>query len=157
LIYSFEIDFRLPMPSYYTSTLDSPRLLISSTCWTPWCYPDDDTSAILNVKAYLHSVVDKAASAHISNKTEARKTESLLSPLLPGLLMKKGGRPYFVLKAKKRRSTPSERSVFTAAATVARKQSSQPVDLPIVEGIRLQNFRLPSPPLTIPSLFSHFS
>ena len=58
----------------------------------PWCFPDDDTPAILNVKAYLHSVVDKAASAHISNKTEASITEFLLSPLL----VKKGARPSLV-------------------------------------------------------------
>ena len=107
----------------------------------PWCYPDDDTPSTIVVKPYLHSLVDKAASAKISDKTEASITEFLLSPLL----MKKGGRPSFVLKAKKQRSTPSERSFVTAAATVVRRPISQLVDLPIIEGRHLQNFRLPSP------------
>jgi hypothetical protein len=108
----------------------------------PWCYPDDDTPSTIVVKPYLHSLVDKAASANISNKTEASITEFLLSPLL----VKKGDIPSLVLKPKSERSKSSPKAVVTAAATVARKPTSQPVDLPIIEGMHLQNFRLPSPP-----------
>ena len=48
----------------------------------PWCYPDDDTPAVIGVKAFLQSVVDKATSGKLSNKTEASITDFLLSPLL---------------------------------------------------------------------------
>jgi hypothetical protein len=97
----------------------------------PWCYPDDDTPAVIGVKAFLQSVVDKATSAKLSNKTKASITEFLLSPLL----IKKGGRPSLVLKPKAERSNPSRRIVVTAAATVARKPSSPPsIDLPIDQG-----------------------
>ena len=47
-----------------------------------------------------------------------------------------------VLKPKSERSKSSPKAVDTAAATVARKPTSQPVDLPIIEGMHLQNFRL---------------
>ena len=107
----------------------------------PWCYPDDDTPAAISVRSFMQSVVDKAASVKLSEKTEASITEFLLSPLL----VKKGDRPSLVLKPKSERSKSSPKAVVTAAATVARKPSSQPVDLPIIEGIHLQNFRLPSP------------
>ena len=96
----------------------------------PWCYPDDDTPSTIVVKPYLHSVVDKAASTKISDKTEASVTEFLLSPLL----VKKGGRPSLVTKAKEQRSTPSKRTVFTVAATVARKPCSPSVDHPFNQG-----------------------
>ena len=97
----------------------------------PWCYPDDDTPAVVGVKSFLQSVVDKATSAKLSNKTEASITEFLLSPLL----IKKGGRPSLVLKPKAERSNPSRRIVVTAAATVARNPSSPPsIDLPTDQG-----------------------
>ncbi len=97
----------------------------------PWCYPDDDTPAVVGVKSFWQSVVDKATSAKLSNKTEASITEFLLSPLL----IKKGGRPSLVLKPKAERSNPSRRKVVTAAETVARNPSSPPsIDLPTDQG-----------------------
>jgi hypothetical protein len=62
----------------------------------PWCYPDDDTPAAISVRSFMQSVVDKAASVKLSEKTEASITEFLLSPLL----VKKGDRPSIVLKPK---------------------------------------------------------
>ena len=115
----------------------------------PWCYPDDDIPAILNVKSYLHSVVDKASSANISNKTEASITEFLLSPLL----VKKGARPSLVLKPKAQRSTPSPKIVVTAAAIVARKPCSPPTDLPIDQGNISSLSRIFPPPLHPSSSF----
>jgi hypothetical protein len=109
----------------------------------PWCYPHDDTPATLTVRKYVHSSVDLAAHAGktIARFTDASITEYLCSPLL----VKKGDRPSLVCKPKSERSKSSPKAVVTAAATVARKPSSQPADLPIIEGIHLQNFRLPSP------------
>ena len=108
-----------------------------------WSYPHDDTPALLNVKSYVQSVVAQAANAgkRLLNFTTASISDFLLSPLL----IKKGDRPSLVCKPKSERSKSSPKAVVTAAATVARKPSSQPVDLPIIEGIHLQNFRLPSP------------
>ena len=128
----------------------------------PWCYPHDDSPATLTVKKYVHSSVDLAAHAGktIARFTDASITEYLCSPLL----VKKGDRPSLILKPKSERSKASPKAVVTAAATVARKPTSQPVDLPNIEGKHLQNFRLP-PPLTLflflffttPSLFSQCS
>jgi hypothetical protein len=114
----------------------------------PWCYPDDDIPAILNVKSYLHSVVDKASSANISNKTEASITEFLLSPLL----VKKGARPSLVLKPKAQRSTPSK-IVVTATVIVARKPCSPPTDLPIDQGNISSLFRIDLPSAPSPFFF----
>ena len=99
----------------------------------PWCYPDDDTPAAITVSKYLQSVIDKTASVKLSGKTEESNTEFLLSPLL----VRKGGRPSFVLEQPKaKRSTPSPRIVPTAAATVARKPSSPPsIEFSIDKGI----------------------
>ena len=97
----------------------------------PWCYPDDDTPAVISVKGCLQSVVDKVTSEKLSEKTEASIAEFLLSPLL----MKKGRRPSLVLKPKAERSGPSRRIAVSAAATVARKPSSPAsIDLPIDQG-----------------------
>ena len=117
----------------------------------PWSYPHDDTPATLTVRKYVHCSVDLAAHAGktIARFTDASITEYLCSPLL----VKKGDRPSLVLKPKSERSKSSPKAVVTA--TVARKPTSQPVDLPINEGMHLQNFRLPPPLLTTPSLFSH--
>jgi hypothetical protein len=107
----------------------------------PWCYPHVDSPAFIGVKAYVQSVVAQAthAARSLSQFTDASITDFLLSPLL----VKKGDRPNLVRKPKAQH-TPKPRAVVTAAATVARKPSSQPVDLPIIEGIHLQNFRFPS-------------
>ena len=115
----------------------------------PWCYPDDDTPAVIGVKAFLQSVVDKATSAKLSNKTEASITEFLLSPLL----VKKGARPSLVLKPKAQRSTPSPKIVVTAAAIVARKPCSPPTDLPIDQGNISSLSRIFPPPHHTSSLF----
>ena len=115
----------------------------------PWCYPDDDTPSTIVVKPYLHSLVDKAASAKISDKTEASITEFLLSPLL----IKKGGRPSLVLKPKADRSNPSRSIVVTAAAIVARKPCSPPTDLPIDQGNISSLSRIFPPPLHPSSSF----
>jgi hypothetical protein len=80
-------------------------------------------------------------------------TDSSISAFL--LSPQKGDRPSLVCKPKSERSNSSPKIVVTAAATVARKPSSQTADLPIIEGRHLHNFRLPSPLLTTPSLFSH--
>jgi hypothetical protein len=96
----------------------------------PWCYPDGNKPAVINVRSYMQSVVNKAASTKISDKTEESITEFLLSPLL----VNKGKRPLLVLKPKEQRCTPSQRAAVTAAATVARKPCSPSVELPIIEG-----------------------
>ena len=121
----------------------------------PWRFPHDDAPATFNVTCQVQRVVAKATflGKNLSDFTDTSISAFLLSPLL----VKKGDRPSLVLKPKSERSKSSPKAVVTAAATVARKPSSQPVDLPIIEGIHLQNFRLPSPPLTTPSLFSHCS
>jgi hypothetical protein len=76
----------------------------------------------------MQSVVDKAASVKLSEKTEESITEFLISPLL----VAKEGRSSFVLKPKAKQSTPSPRIFPTAAATVARKPSSPPrIEFPI--------------------------
>ena len=108
----------------------------------PWCYPHDDSPALIGVKKYVQSVVAQAthAARSLSQFTDASITDFLLSPLL----VKKGDRPNLVRKPKAQR-TPKPRAVVTAAATVARKPSSQPFDHPIIEGMHLQNFRLPLP------------
>ena len=118
-----------------------------------WCFPHDDAPATINVRGQVQSVVAKATHA---GKSMCTFTDSSISAfLLSPLLVKKGDRPSLVCKPKSERSKSSPKAVVTAAATVARKPSSQPVDLPIIEGIHLQNFRFPSPLLTTPSLFSH--
>ncbi len=48
----------------------------------PWCYPDGNKPAVINVRSYMQSVVNKAAPTKISDKTEESITEFLLSPLL---------------------------------------------------------------------------
>ncbi len=51
----------------------------------PWCYPDGNKPnkpAVINVRSYMQSVVNKAASTKIPDKTEESITEFLLSPLL---------------------------------------------------------------------------
>ena len=121
----------------------------------PWCFPHDDAPATINVKGQVQSVVAKATHA---GKSMCTFTDSSISAfLLSPLLVKKGDRPSLVCKPKSERSKSSPKAVVTAAATVARKPSSQPVDLPIIEGIHLQIFRFPSPRLTTPSLFFHCS
>ena len=110
----------------------------------PWRFPHDDAASTFNVQAYVQSVVAKAT--HLGNTLIKFTDTSISAFLLSPLLVKKGDRPSLVLKPKSERSKSSPKAVVTAAATVARKPSSQPVDLPIIEGIHLQNFRLPSPP-----------
>ena len=109
----------------------------------PWCFPHDDSPATINVRGQVQSVVAKATTLgrKLSNFTDTSISAFLLSPLL----VKKGDRPSLVLKPKSERSKSSPKAVVTAAATVARKPSSQPVDHPIIEGMHLQNFRLPLP------------
>ena len=87
-----------------------------------------------------------AKATFLRNKLSDFTDTSISAFLLSPLLVNKGDRPSLVLKPKSERSKPSPKAVVTAAATVARKPTSQPVDLPINEGIHLQNFRLPSPP-----------
>jgi hypothetical protein len=125
----------------------------------PWRFPHDDAASTINVKAYVQSVVAKATHA---GRTMSHFTDSSISAfLLSPLLVKKGDRPSLVCKPKSERSKSSPKAVVTAAATVPRKPSSQPVDLPIIEGKHLQNFRLSSPLLTTPSpissLIAHFT
>ena len=109
----------------------------------PWRFPHDDAASTLNVKAYVQSVVAKATHA---GKTMSHFTDSSISAfLLSPLLIKKGDRLSLVCKPKSERSKSSPKAVVTAAATVARKPSSQPVDHPIIEGMHLKNFRLPLP------------
>jgi hypothetical protein len=119
----------------------------------PWSYPHDDTPASLNVKSYVQSVVAQATHAgkRLLNFTDTSISNFLLSPLL----IKKGDRPPLVAKSKAEQRATSPRFVITAAATVPRKSCSPHVDIPSIEGIHLQNFRLPFPLLTTPSLFSH--
>ena len=113
--------------------------------WTdPWCFPHDDAPATIDVRGQVQSVVAKAT---LLRNTLSKFTDTSISAfLLSPLLVKKGDRPSLVLKPKSERSKSSPKAVVTAAATVARKPTSQPVDLPINEGTHLQNFRLPSPP-----------
>ena len=125
----------------------------------PWRFPHDDTHAKINVKGQVQSVVAKAT---LLGKTLSKFIDTSISAfLLSPLLVKKGDRPSLVLKPKSERSKSSPKAVVTAAATVPRKPSSQPVDLPIIEGKHLQNFRLSSPLLTTPSpissLIAHFT
>ena len=97
----------------------------------PWCYPDDDAPSQVNVKSYLQSVVDKAASLKIFDKTEASITEFLVSPLL----VKKGRRPSLLRQPKVQQSNPSPKIVVMAAATVSRKPLVSPaVDFLNTEG-----------------------
>ena len=122
----------------------------------PWCFPHDDAPATIDVQGQVQSVVAKATflGRKLSNFTDTSISAFLLSPLL----VKKGDRPSLVLKPKSERSKSSPKAVVTAAATVARKPTSQPVALPIIEGKHLQNFRLfPPPPHHPISLFSHCS
>ena len=122
-----------------------------------WCYPHDNAPASIGIQSYVQKVVSKATHAmqKLSDITDASVTDFLLSPLL----VKQGGRHSLVLQPKSERSKSSPKAVFTAAATVARKPSSHPVDLLIIEGINLQNIRLllppPLPPPHNPSLFAH--
>ena len=74
-------------------------------------------------------------------------TDFLLSPLL----VKKGNRPNLVRKPKAQH-TPKPRADVTAAATVARKPSSSPANLPNIQGN--VSFRLSSLPLLHASSFS---
>ena len=104
----------------------------------PWCYPDGNKPAVINVRSYMQSVVNKAASTKISDKTEESITEFLLSPLL----VNKGKRPLLVLKPKELRCTPSKRAAVIPAATVARKPCSPSVELPIIEGRTSQRISL---------------
>ena len=117
----------------------------------PWRFPHDDAASTFNVQAYVQSVVAKAT--HLGNTLSKFTDTSISAFLLSPLLVKMGDRPSLVLKPKSERSKSSPKAVVTA--TVARKPTSQPVDLPINEGMHLQNFRLPPPLLTTPSLFSH--
>ena len=111
----------------------------------PWRFPHDDAPATINVKGQVQSVVAKATLlGNTLNKFTGTSISAFL--LLSPLLVKKGERPSLVLKPKSERSKSSPKAVVTAAATVARKPTSQPVDLPINEGMNLQNFRLPLPP-----------
>ena len=119
----------------------------------PWCFPHDDAPATINVRGQVQSVVAKAT---LLGNTLGKFTDTSISAfLLSPLLVKKRDRPSLVCKPKSERSKSSPKAAVTAAATAARKPTSQPVDLPIIEGVHLQNFRLPSPLLTTPSLFSH--
>ena len=116
----------------------------------PWCFPHDDATATINVKGQVQSVVAKAT---LLGNTLSKFTDTSISAFLlsAALLVKKGDRPSLVLKPKSEKSKSSPKAVVTEATTVARKPSSQTVDLPIIEGKHLQNFRLPSPLLTTPS------
>jgi hypothetical protein len=96
----------------------------------PWRFPHDDAASTFNVQAYVQSVVAKAT---LLGKTLCTFTDtSITAFLLSPLLVKKGDRPSLVLKPKSERSKSSPTAVVAAAATVARKPSSQPVDLPII-------------------------
>ena len=119
----------------------------------PCRFPHDNAASTFNVQAYVQSVVAKAT--HLGNTLSKFTDTSISAFLLSPLLVKMGDRPSLVLKPKSERSKSSPKAVVTA--TVARKPTSQPVDLPINEGMHLQNFRLPPPLLTTPSLFSHCS
>ena len=114
----------------------------------PWRFPHDDAPATFNVTWQVQSVVAKAT---FLGKTLCTFTDTSISAfLLSPLLVKKGDRPSLVLKPKSERSKSSPEAVVTAAATVARKPSSQPVDPPIIEGMHLQMspHHLPTPPIT---------
>jgi len=98
----------------------------------PWCYPDGNKPAVINVRSYMQSVVNKAASTKISDKTEESITE-FSYPRCYRSVVNKGKRPLLVLKPKEQRCTPSQRAAVTAAATVARKRCSPSVQLPIID------------------------
>jgi hypothetical protein len=117
----------------------------------PWRFPHDDAPATINVKGQVQSVVAKATL--LGNTLSKLIDTSISSFLLSPLLLKKGDRPSLVLKPKSERSKSSPKAVVIAAATVARKPTSQPVDLPSNEGMHLQNFR-PLPPSSPPNLSS---
>ena len=110
----------------------------------PWRYPHDDTPATLNVKKYVQTAVDVAAHTckDIQKFTDASISEYLCSPLL----IKKGDRPRLVLKPRAQQINPSPKAVDTAAATFARKPSSQPVDLPTFKVYTFRSHPITSPP-----------
>ena len=119
----------------------------------PWCYPHDDSPALIGVKKYVQSVVAQAthAARSLSQFTDASITDFLLSPLL----VKKGERPNLVRKPKPQH-TSKPRVVITAAATVARKPCSPPANLPIIQGyvsFRLSSLPHPPAPSLCPLLF----
>ena len=90
----------------------------------PWRFPHDDAPATFNVRCQVQSVVAKATflGRILSDFTDTTISAFLLSLLL----VKKGDRPHLVLKPKSERSKSSSKAVGTAAATFARKPSSQP-------------------------------
>ena len=133
LIFSFGIVYRLPTLVHHLGVTKAAAFVAAVD---PWRFPLDDAPATIDVKCQVQSVVTKATflGIKLSNFTDTSISAFLLSPLL----VKKGDRPSLVLKPKNIRGKSSPKAVVTAAATVARKPSSQPVDLPIIEGIHLQ-------------------
>ena len=115
----------------------------------PWCYPHDDSPALIGVKTYVQSVVAQAthAAKSLSQFSDTSITDFLLSPLL----VKKGDRPNLVRKPKAQH-TSKPRADVTAAATVARKPCSPPANLPNIQAN--VSFRLSSLPLLYASSFS---
>ena len=113
----------------------------------PWCYPHDDSLALIGVKSYVQSVVAQVthAARSLSQFSDASITDFLLSPLL----VKKGDRPKLV-RNPKAQHTPKPKAVVTAAATVARKP--WPAYLPNIPGNI--SFRLTSNPHLHASLIS---
>jgi len=98
----------------------------------PWRYPHDDTPGSLKVNSCVQSVVAQAlhTGKTLIKFTVASITDYLLSPLL----VKKGDRPPLILKPRERQSTTTPRTRITAAATVARKPCSPPLDVTTNQG-----------------------
>ena len=98
----------------------------------PWRYPHDDTPGSLKVNSCVQSVVAQAlhTGKTLIKFTVASITDYLLSPLL----VKKGDRPPLILKPRERQSTTTPRTRITAAATVARKPCSTPLDVTTNQG-----------------------
>ena len=87
----------------------------------PWCYPHDDSPALIGVKSRVQSVVAQAtyAAKSLLQFSDASITYFLLSPLL----VKKGDRPKLVCNPKAQHAS-KPRAVVTAAANHALLQST---------------------------------
>jgi hypothetical protein len=111
---------------------------------------DDDTPSTIVVKPYLHSLVDKAASAKISDKTEASITEFLLSPLL----MKKSGRPSNLSSKQRSKEVPHLKDRFSLQLQPLR--GNQALNLSIFQLLKVFTFRTFASPPPLTTFFFFF-
>jgi hypothetical protein len=93
----------------------------------PWRDPNDDTPGSLKVNSCVQSVV---AQALHTGKTLIKFTVASITDYLLSLL----DRPPLILKPRERQSTTTPRTRITAAATVARKPCSPPLDVTTNQG-----------------------